>query len=459
MSGIDQAFVTAFNRQRTSSTPSESPQRDDIALTDEAQQTALVAPDPLIAANPIAHIPDAESLSALRVPGQPAELRADQAHRPAQQPAPNPSATQAPPEPASPPNPPGTHQSVDPATPVSPPESTVAPPSTSETAQPVQSPVENASPTRLPDAIVKALTGSIDVSMSRLDPPSRRSANPPHLNGAPAESTKRQHPGSAEKASPIAKRATPSLPDKTNPSDSVEDLRDAKPTDPNPTPNVNDNPAAPVAKVAPQDISPPSVRRDDAVNETSVVDVADTSKEPVTSVQPTQPTQQTQPTQPSQPTQPVAEQIAAQQREVRKQQEVDSVARLRRDLKSQPIVPAWEVDRFDLPDSINSLFLESTLLHRIGSPLADASRQGLRSIMVTSAYRGEGRTTTALGLALAGAATGLRVALVDADIPGRKSRRSIGFRCDRIAFQPNRTATPGHRIRMGRRVAKRATGR
>jgi Mrp family chromosome partitioning ATPase len=54
---------------------------------------------------------------------------------------------------------------------------------------------------------------------------------------------------------------------------------------------------------------------------------------------------------------------------------------------------------------------------RLGDALFDgAGPQQRRTLLMTSATQGEGRTTTALNLALTSAASGLRVLLVDADI-------------------------------------------
>lgn len=75
----------------------------------------------------------------------------------------------------------------------------------------------------------------------------------------------------------------------------------------------------------------------------------------------------------------------------------------------------WEVDRFEMPEAVTSLFLNTTLFEQLGDQMSEASSNGLGSVLITSAKAGEGRSTTAVGTALAAAAAGLRVALIDAD--------------------------------------------
>jgi Mrp family chromosome partitioning ATPase len=50
--------------------------------------------------------------------------------------------------------------------------------------------------------------------------------------------------------------------------------------------------------------------------------------------------------------------------------------------------------------------------------MGQSVRSGLRSVLVTSIAKGEGRSTVSIGTAIATAATGLRVALVDIDLDG-----------------------------------------
>lgn len=77
---------------------------------------------------------------------------------------------------------------------------------------------------------------------------------------------------------------------------------------------------------------------------------------------------------------------------------------------------AWEVDAFEIPETVNVLFKQTGLLSSLSERLFEAVRTGLGSIMVTSLERGEGKTSVAIGLAIAGAASGIRVALVDANL-------------------------------------------
>jgi Mrp family chromosome partitioning ATPase len=77
---------------------------------------------------------------------------------------------------------------------------------------------------------------------------------------------------------------------------------------------------------------------------------------------------------------------------------------------------AWEVDAFDIPHSVADLFFDEAFFRSIAEHMGESVRDGLRSVLVTSVGSGEGRSTVAIGTAIAAAATGLRVALVDADL-------------------------------------------
>lgn len=79
-------------------------------------------------------------------------------------------------------------------------------------------------------------------------------------------------------------------------------------------------------------------------------------------------------------------------------------------------IPQWELDYFEIPDSVDELFFQSKLKDELGERLATAVKGGLKSMLVTSEKTREGRTTVALGMALAAAAGGLDVALVDVDV-------------------------------------------
>ena len=82
----------------------------------------------------------------------------------------------------------------------------------------------------------------------------------------------------------------------------------------------------------------------------------------------------------------------------------------------QPIVPVWEVDVFDVPTTVADLFFAGKLFGDLGVRMSEAATGGLQSIMVTSTESGEGRSSVAIGMALAAASTGMKVALVDADV-------------------------------------------
>lgn len=77
---------------------------------------------------------------------------------------------------------------------------------------------------------------------------------------------------------------------------------------------------------------------------------------------------------------------------------------------------AWEVDQFDAPRVLHDLMTTGNMISEAGMPLATAVRDGLQRVLITSATAGAGRSTMAMGLAMAAASTGLRVALIDGDI-------------------------------------------
>lgn len=81
-----------------------------------------------------------------------------------------------------------------------------------------------------------------------------------------------------------------------------------------------------------------------------------------------------------------------------------------------PLQPIWEVDAFDIPSSIADLFFEERLFELVAKRIHDAVNEGLQSLIVTSTKAGEGRSTIAIGMAMAAAASGLHVALVDGDV-------------------------------------------
>lgn len=80
-----------------------------------------------------------------------------------------------------------------------------------------------------------------------------------------------------------------------------------------------------------------------------------------------------------------------------------------------PFDAAWEVDVFDIPPCVADLFFEGMLFQQITDRMSEAVSTGLKSLLVTSSRPREGRTSTAIGIAMAAGAAGIRVALVDAD--------------------------------------------
>ena len=80
-----------------------------------------------------------------------------------------------------------------------------------------------------------------------------------------------------------------------------------------------------------------------------------------------------------------------------------------------PFQAVWEVDVLDVPTTVADLFFEGTLFQQIAERISEAVESGLNSVIVTSTKAGEGRSSVAVGLAMAAAASGIRVALVDAN--------------------------------------------
>jgi len=78
--------------------------------------------------------------------------------------------------------------------------------------------------------------------------------------------------------------------------------------------------------------------------------------------------------------------------------------------------PAWEVDQFALPTNVGKLFFEGEVFQQIAEQMLEAVETGLASVLVTSVHGEEGRSTVAMGIAMAAAAAGIRVALVDGDL-------------------------------------------
>lgn len=82
----------------------------------------------------------------------------------------------------------------------------------------------------------------------------------------------------------------------------------------------------------------------------------------------------------------------------------------------KPFQAVWEVDVLDVPTMVADLFFEGRLFQQIAERMSDAIESGLNSVIVTSTKAGEGRSSVAVGLAMAAAAAGKRVALVDANV-------------------------------------------
>lgn len=85
-------------------------------------------------------------------------------------------------------------------------------------------------------------------------------------------------------------------------------------------------------------------------------------------------------------------------------------------LGMQPFQAVWEVDVLDVPTVVADLFFEGALFQQIAERMSDAIMSGLHSVIVTSIQGGEGRSSVAIGLAMAAAASGRSVALVDANV-------------------------------------------
>lgn len=89
-----------------------------------------------------------------------------------------------------------------------------------------------------------------------------------------------------------------------------------------------------------------------------------------------------------------------------------------------PFAAVWEVDEFEFSDTVIALFGEASLIKAIGFPLDRAVSEGLQTLLITSIEHGAGRTTVATGIAIAAAAAGLRVAIVDATMATASARAS-----------------------------------
>jgi Mrp family chromosome partitioning ATPase len=91
-------------------------------------------------------------------------------------------------------------------------------------------------------------------------------------------------------------------------------------------------------------------------------------------------------------------------------------------------VAQWEVDEFQWPDELARLSHEQHEYFRYaGEKLRDASREGLKALAVVSTREREGCSTMAICLARAAAATGARVALVDANLEHPELGTQLGI--------------------------------
>lgn len=85
-------------------------------------------------------------------------------------------------------------------------------------------------------------------------------------------------------------------------------------------------------------------------------------------------------------------------------------------LRESKFAPAWEVDEFGWSPLAQRLATDAQEpFQAAGTYLRGACREGLHALAITSASRGAGRTVTALGIARAVAASGVRAAILDAD--------------------------------------------
>lgn len=94
----------------------------------------------------------------------------------------------------------------------------------------------------------------------------------------------------------------------------------------------------------------------------------------------------------------------------------------------EPLVPMWEVDRFQWPGICDRLMKdEQSYFAQAGGKLVAAAKDGLKTLGITGSRRGEGRTTLALCLARCAAQAGLNVAMIDADFTRPQLAAVIGL--------------------------------
>ena len=82
-----------------------------------------------------------------------------------------------------------------------------------------------------------------------------------------------------------------------------------------------------------------------------------------------------------------------------------------------PFQPAWEVDVFQWPETVEELLRDQGLqFTQAGEQLRHAAAEGLQVLGVTSTFRGEGRTSLSMCIARSVALAGAKVVLVDMDV-------------------------------------------
>jgi|GEM_PF-3028630 len=114
--------------------------------------------------------------------------------------------------------------------------------------------------------------------------------------------------------------------------------------------------------------------------------------------------------------------------DVRAGQDAARTVKLESAAPRSKFVPVWEVEKLIWSDAAQELSEHAEdSLQGAGVYLRGACREGLRVLAVTSGSRGEGRTTIALCLARAVAASGIRVAVLDADLENPDLANHIGL--------------------------------
>jgi len=114
--------------------------------------------------------------------------------------------------------------------------------------------------------------------------------------------------------------------------------------------------------------------------------------------------------------------------DVRAGQDAARTSKLESAVPKGKFVPVWEVEKLIWSEAAQDLSQHAEdALQGAGVYLRGACREGLRVLAVTSGSRCEGRTTIALCLARAVAASGIRVAILDADLENPDLANHIGL--------------------------------